>query len=466
MIHKLRPFIVLLVIAGLIGGGYWYFNQHPQQLTQLQLKFGMITQAEAGGVQSVSGYIETEEVNVAAETGGRIARLVVDEGDTVQAGQVLVELDTDLLDARIRQAEAGIATTQAQLARTEAGIRVEEIAKAEAAVAVAEANVAAASTRWQDAITLRDNPQELDMQIDAARTALELAKLQIARAIPIKDAGEALWALGQQNWEWTQENHRFCRSHPVTGEKVCGSFSASEGQQQDAGVAWNLAGAQMWEAWVDLNSAVQAQQDAETALNDLLRLRNDPQEADIKVAQAEAAYQTALAELAVAEAQVASLKAVPRAEQVNIASAQVKQAEADLTALQVERDKHTLKAPLAGWVVERVAHEGEMAAPGVSLLTLADLTQVTLTVYVPEPDIDTVSIGQRVNVFVDAFPGEPFSGQIITISDEAEFTPKNVQTKEERVNTVFAVKIKLDNQDQRLKPGMPADAVLSAGPRL
>jgi HlyD family secretion protein len=68
-----------------------------------------------------------------------------------------------------------------------------------------------------------------------------------------------------------------------------------------------------------------------------------------------------------------------------------------------------------------------------------------------------------VNVFVDAFPGVSFPGHITFIADQAEFTPKNVQTKEERVNTVFAVKIKLDNEDHRLKPGMPADAVLSAG---
>ena len=129
----------------------------------------------------------------------------------------------------------------------------------------------------------------------------------------------------------------------------------------------------------------------------------------------------------------------------------------------MQRDKRTLVTPVAGWVVERVAHEGEMAVPGMTLLTLADLTNVTLTVYVPEPDIDTVSIGQEVDIFVDAFQGKAFTGHIIFISDEAEFTPKNVQTKEERINTVFAVKIKLDNEDQRLKPGMPADAILSKG---
>jgi multidrug resistance efflux pump len=149
-----------------------------------------------------------------------------------------------------------------------------------------------------------------------------------------------------------------------------------------------------------------------------------------------------------------------------MAEAQVKQAEANLMALMVQRDKHILTTPLAGWVVERVVHEGEMAVPGAPLLTLADLSRVTLTVYVPEPDVDTVSIGQKVNVFVDAFPDQPFPGRIIFINDEAEFTPKNVQTREERINTVFAVKIELENEAQQLKPGMPADAILSEGPKL
>jgi HlyD family secretion protein len=75
-------------------------------------------------------------------------------------------------------------------------------------------------------------------------------------------------------------------------------------------------------------------------------------------------------------------------------------------------------------------------------------------------------VGQQVEVFVDTFPGEPFMGEIIFINDEAEFTPKNVQSKEERVNTVFAIKIRLEDETQRLKPGMPADVILAAGPEL
>jgi HlyD family secretion protein len=181
------------------------------------------------------------------------------------------------------------------------------------------------------------------------------------------------------------------------------------------------------------------------------------------VNQAEAAYQAALAEVDVAQAQADMLKAGARSEHVAIVEAQVLQSQAALASLAVQKDKHTLTAPTDGWVVKRVAHEGEMAVPGMSLLTLADLSSVTLTVYVPEPDMGKLSLGQEVDVFVDSFPGEAFTGHITFINNEAEFTPKNVQTREERVNTVFAVKIKLDNPTQKLKPGMPADAVLAQG---
>ena len=461
MLHKLRPLIVLLVIAGIAGGAYWYFTQNPDKLTEVKLRLGLITPAEAAGVYSVSGYIEADEVTVAPEIKGRITAVLADEGDFVEAGQTVATLDTALLDAKIQQAEAKIETAKAQLARVEAGVRAEDIAIAEAAVVLTQANAEAANTQLQDAITLRDNPQELDMQIDAARTALELSDLQIDANIPIKDASETMWNLGKQQWEDVQENKEKCKTHPLTGEKFCITIEFKEGLKQDLGVGWNLAGADMWQAWVGVNSAIAQQADAETRLNDLLRLRNDPQAAQVRVAQADAAYQAAIAEVDVAQAQLDILETGPRSEQISVAEAQVMQAEANLASLQLEREKSTLAAPMSGQVVKRIAHQGEMALPGVSLLQLANLTDLTLTVYVPEPDVGLVSVGQEVSVFVDTFPGEPFTGQVTYISDKAEFTPKNVQTKEERVNTVFAVKIKLQNHEQRLKPGMPADAVIS-----
>ncbi|HXV98962.1 MAG TPA: biotin/lipoyl-binding protein, partial [Anaerolineae bacterium] len=198
MKHKIIRLIVILLILGAVGGGYWYFRQHPDQLAQLQSRLGLIGQIGTADASSVSGFIEAEEVAVAAEIKGRLARISVTEGDFVQAGQVLVELDTALLDTEVQQAQAKIATAKALLAKIEAGVRAEEIAKAEAAVTQAEANAEAAHLLWQDAIALRDNPQELDIQIDAARTNLKLAQLRVEYAIPFKDAAASLNELQAQ----------------------------------------------------------------------------------------------------------------------------------------------------------------------------------------------------------------------------------------------------------------------------
>jgi HlyD family secretion protein len=140
--------------------------------------------------------------------------------------------------------------------------------------------------------------------------------------------------------------------------------------------------------------------------------------------------------------------------------AQVKIAQANRDTLVVQLEKLTLKAPISGLVLERPVHVGEIAAPGAPLMSLADLDRVMMTVYVPEDKLGQVQIGQQVTVTVDAYPDRSFTGTVAFIATEAEFTPKNVQTEKERVNMVFAVRVRLPNPGFLLKPGMPADAAL------
>jgi multidrug resistance efflux pump len=96
------------------------------------------------------------------------------------------------------------------------------------------------------------------------------------------------------------------------------------------------------------------------------------------------------------------------------------------------------------------------------MLTIANLDEVTLVIYIPETRLGQVQVGQKVEVEVDSFPDRVFMGEIVNIAGEAEFTPRNVQTKEERVNLVFAVKVSIPNPDHALKPGMPADATVQS----
>jgi len=120
----------------------------------------------------------------------------------------------------------------------------------------------------------------------------------------------------------------------------------------------------------------------------------------------------------------------------------------------------TLTAPTSGMVMKKTVHRGEMAVAGATLMTIASLDEVTLTIYIPEDEIGRVRVGQTVEVSVDSFPGKVFQGRVSYIASEAEFTPKNVQTQKERVNMVFAVKVKIPNPAHELKPGMPADAAI------
>ncbi|NIV37073.1 MAG: HlyD family efflux transporter periplasmic adaptor subunit [Anaerolineae bacterium] len=200
---------------------------------------------------------------------------------------------------------------------------------------------------------------------------------------------------------------------------------------------------------------------AEQYLAELYRQRANPLDLQAQVNAAKAQYEVASAAVALAHAQVEGLKMGATQEQVAAADAQVEVARSALAALQVHLDRLSLKAPISGLILERLLHVGEVAMPGASLLTLADLGDVSLTIYVPEDQVGKVQLGQPVSVTVDAYPGRVFTGEVAFISSQAEFTPKNVQTKEERVSMVFAVKVELPNPDLALKPGMPADAILS-----
>ncbi len=178
---------------------------------------------------------------------------------------------------------------------------------------------------------------------------------------------------------------------------------------------------------------------------------------DSALAEAEGALRQAEVTVAAARAAYETMRSGPTDDEIAAAEAAVRQAEAARDLLQARRDKLTLAAPMAGRVVERAIEPGEIAAPGAVLLRLADLSEVTVTAYVPEPDIGQVELGQRATVTVDAYPDDDFEGRVEHIATEAEFTPRNVQTEADRANLVFAVRVRLANEGEELRPGMPAD---------
>jgi len=139
----------------------------------------------------------------------------------------------------------------------------------------------------------------------------------------------------------------------------------------------------------------------------------------------------------------------------------IKQAQANLDLVDAQIAKVTVKAPVDGVILTRAAEPGSVVNAGSVMLTLGRLDELTITVYVPEDRVGEVALGQVAQVTVDSFPGVTFNAIVTFIADQAEFTPRNVQTVEGRKNTVFAVKLKLDNASGKLKPGMPSDVVFS-----
>jgi HlyD family secretion protein len=199
-------------------------------------------------------------------------------------------------------------------------------------------------------------------------------------------------------------------------------------------------------------------EDLATMRAQVARAQADEQVAQVQLEQAQQAVQVAVASVRQSQAQVDLVLAGARMESVAVAEAQLDEARAGVAMLEVQRDYLSLRAPIAGVVTQRTVHEGETVVPGARLFTISTLDPVILTIYIPEHRIGRVRVGQTADVRVDAYRGQTFQGQVVHIASRAEFTPRNVRTKEERVTTVFAVQIKIPNPGRLLRPGVSASA--------
>lgn len=155
---------------------------------------------------------------------------------------------------------------------------------------------------------------------------------------------------------------------------------------------------------------------------------------------------------------LARLRAGSRPQEIDAARARVSTVDARIAQLQQKVGDATVASPLAGVVTEKLAEPGELLQPGSPLCVITDLAKAWVTVYVPGPELARLRLGQPAQVATD--DGQTRSGKITFIASQAEFTPKNVQTRDERVKLVYEVKIGLDNRDGLFKPGMPAEARL------
>ena len=221
----------------------------------------------------------------------------------------------------------------------------------------------------------------------------------------------------------------------------------------------------------DIRQAEAALEQAEAALkvaeDDAVRMRELFRTGSVTAKQredAEARLTVAAAQRSAAAEALSKVRRMARPEEIGAAEARRDQARAAADLLAKTIADCTVTAPAAGIVTHKAVEAGEMVTPGGTVITLADLDSVHVMIYVTGMEVGRIRLGDTAEVRIDAFPDRPFAGRITYISPEAEFTPKNVQTKEDRVKLVFGVKIGIENRDGLLKPGLPADAVVRVGP--
>ncbi len=330
-----------------------------------------------------SGTVEARNIRVGSKIGGRIDKVLVREGDSVQAGQVLITFDDKELQASLEQSRAN-----AEKARR--GYRPEEIAEARATAAQAKADYELKKNgyRQEDIATAQ---ADLDRaKADEIRTHLDFDRYE---ALAKKDL-------------------------------------VSKQQRDTAEANWKVAVAQ--------------QQSAQHKLDELQRGYR-PEE----IASAEAHYHQT-------EANLEKLERGNRREDVDLAKGAYAYDEARFRERQVV-------APSAATVEVLDVRPGDLIAPNTPIATLLEKDQIYVRIYIPETQIGRVKLGQKAEVRVDSFPSAAFDGIVEQINQQAEFLPRNVQTREERVHQVIGIKIRIDDPAGRVLAGMAADVKLKAG---
>jgi HlyD family secretion protein len=361
-----KRIVVIVVVVGAIIAGVGYSEGWFRHDTALQ----------------GSGTVEARDIRVGSKVGGRIDKVLVREGDTVQAGEVLITFDDKELQAALDQSRAA-----AEKARR--GYRPEEIAEARAAVAEAKAEY----EQRQNGYRRED--------IAAAQSDLDRTKADAVRA--------------QLDFE------RY--------DALAKKDLVSKQQRDTAEAAWRIAAAQ--------------QQNAEHKLDELQHGYR-PEE----IASALAHYQQA-------QATFEKFERGNRREDVDLAKASFSYDEARFRERQVV-------APAAATVEVLDVRPGDLIAPNIPVATLLERDQIYVRIYIPETEIGHVTVGQKAEVRVDSFSKTLFDGVVEQINQQAEFLPRNVQTREERVHQVFGVKVRIDDPSNRIRAGMAADVKLKA----
>lgn len=337
--------------------------------------------------------------------------------ERLRESDAATEAELDAARSGREQALAAMQGAEAALEDLDAGARAPE--RAEVAAAVAQSGAAARGAREQIGNAL----QEQEAAVAQARQQLARARAAVDQAREVREQAAAHLALLEGG---TRE------------EKL---------RQAAAGVSGSEAG---------LEGARSALGHASQAAEDRFGARQ-------QVAVSEQAVGIAEAKVQAAKAQLDLALAGNTDETIEMARGKSMEADAAVEVVSARIEDCLIRAPRPGTVTEIVLREGEMVAPGASIVRMLDLANLWVRVYLPLREFGRAKLGMHATVRVDADPSQGFAGVVTAVSDESEFTPRNTQTVEERVKQVFWVKVGVEDASGMLKPGMPADVVLEQG---
>ena len=375
--------------------------------------FNIISHRKDSSSLRFSGNIEVTETQMSFRIPGRLLERLVEEGDTVKAQQPVARLEKSDQVIALAQAEANLAYSRAVLAELEAGSRKEDIARAEAAVMQARQSL----TELQNGSRSQDI-ESARAALDSARAAERSALVELQQARIDQDRYISLYrdkSISKNTLETFQTR-----------------FKTAENRAKEAAAQTKVAGQQL--ELLKIGPRIEQLHKAEAALK-----------------QAEAEY--------------ALIKAGPRQESINQAAAKVRVAQETVNQAKQQLKYTELVAPMDGVVLSTSAESGEYLNTASPVLTLGQLDKPWLRAYIHETELGRIQLDQQVEVTTDTFPDKTYSGRVSYISSQAEFTPKTVQTFEERVKLMYRIKVMLDNPDYELKPGMPADGHINLSSR-
>jgi multidrug resistance efflux pump len=434
-----------------------------------------------------SGVVEAVEVIVAPELGGRVVEIFVDAGDSVREGDKLFQVDDEVLAGQMAQAEAAY---QAALASQEAAQSM--LDSADAGLSAASAGVELANVQYEMELALaraQDSPARTQAWAQVFSYSFDLPTWYFEQSEYLAGA-EAEIAAAKKMLEDERENYE-----AVLQETGSEDLIAAEKKLLEAQAAFEVA-KELYERRISsvkksyMDDFIDelyddAKDDLEAAQDDYDALLDDEAAEDVLEARArlavamerlETAYdqrdqllvgreslrvQAARAGVVQAEAsQIAATAAVEQAQAaVTQADTVVAQSLAALNLLEVQLEKLTVRAAVDGVLMTRSVEPGEVVVPGMTLMTIGQLDSLTITVYLPEDRYGQIAVGDPAEVSVDSFPDETFEAVVVRIADQAEYTPRNVQTEEDRRTTVYAIELSVEDPGDSLKPGMPADVV-------